>query len=159
MEKLNKTIIGIDPGKSGGWVMKRGDKVTTGKLDPLSDFLQFARQLNPENTVVYLEKLTGFIAGKALPGSRMFRMGEYYFAPMYTLLACGIRVELVTPQKWQGALGCGNRGERNTTQWKNHLKDMAKRLYPNEKIVGWNADAYLILEYGLLRSEGMYEDH
>jgi len=143
------TIIGIDPGKSGGWVMKRGDAITSGKLEPLCDFLQYARELDIHNTIVYMELLTGYVAGANTPGARMFKMGEYYFGPMYILTTLGIRIELVTPQKWQKVMGCGNRNGRSTPQWKNHLKDMAKRLYPNEKVVGWNADAYLILEYGL----------
>jgi len=147
-----KTAIGIDPGKSGGWVFRdEMGVITSGKLDCMSDFIQFMDEAKPE--VAYIEKLTGYNKKYPMPAAKVFVMAETYWGPLYYLLALGTRVELVTPQQWQKVCKVGSRKHNwNTTKWKNHLKDLAKRLYPSEKVAGWNADAFLILEYGLKQS-------
>ena len=60
--------------------------------------------------------------------------------------ALGFRIVMVPPQKWQKALGLGNRKDHDK-QWKNHLKAEAQRLYPNINVTLKTADALLLLEY------------
>ena len=65
-----------------------------------------------------------------------------------TLESLGIPVTLVTPQKWQAALGTG-RGDTKTAH-KNNLKQFACRLYSEHKPTLKTADAMLIATYGMI---------
>jgi Holliday junction resolvasome RuvABC endonuclease subunit len=48
---------------------------------------------------------------------------------------------LVTPQKWQKAMGCMSGGDKNKTKAK------AQQLYPGERITHATADALLLATY------------
>jgi hypothetical protein len=78
--------------------------------------------------------------------SRAFEFGRNYGFMLGLIRGFGWRVELVTPQKWQKAVGAGARATYGDG-WKRHLKDMACRLYPNNKPTLLTSDALLILEY------------
>jgi len=97
--------------------------------------------------VIYMEQLTGF-TGRTNTGSSNFKMGKYYY-PIETLcFAFDKRLVMVPPQRWMKALGTGTRSSySDQTQWKNHLKEMAQRLYPEIKITLKVADSLLLLEY------------
>jgi hypothetical protein len=58
------------------------------------------------------------------------------------LTAAGIPFERVTPQKWQKAMGCMTKGDKNVS------KRRAQELFPQLKITHAIADALLIAEYG-----------
>ena len=57
------------------------------------------------------------------------------------LAASGIPYAFVTPQKWQKAMCCLSKGDKNVT------KAAAQRLYPNERITHATADALLLATY------------
>lgn len=82
----------------------------------------------------------------------MFRFGEGYGFLLGVFMACGVRVELVTPQTWQKALGLGHRAKTQTkADWKRKLRAEAERLFPGVKVTMASADALLLLEYGRRR--------
>ena len=58
------------------------------------------------------------------------------------LTAAGIPFERVTPQKWQKALGCMTKGDKNVSKRK------AQELFPQMKCTHATSDALLIMEYG-----------
>jgi hypothetical protein len=58
------------------------------------------------------------------------------------LTAAGIPFERVRPQKWQQAMGCMTKGDKNVS------KRRAQELYPQLKITHATADALLIATYG-----------
>ena len=58
------------------------------------------------------------------------------------LIAAGIPFETVTPAKWQGAMGCRTKGDKNVTKRK------AQDLFPGVKVTHAIADALLIAEWG-----------
>lgn len=159
------SAVGIDVGKSGGFAWKIGDVVGSQKMPPTdSEILALFRELEevalesglpkPE---VFLEKVGGFV-GTPQTGHSMFNFGRGYGFLIGASMALRFRLSLVRPQQWQKDVGAGTKGERTTTQWKNHLRDIACRLYPDQKITLSVSDAFLILESGLLKTAGKERD-
>jgi hypothetical protein len=55
---------------------------------------------------------------------------------------------MVRPQTWQKNLGIGtSRTCASKTEWKNKLKALAQRKFPDAKVTLATADALLILDY------------
>jgi hypothetical protein len=99
--------------------------------------------------------VSGF-AGKAQPGSAMFKFGDQFGFLKGVLQTLGIRLELVRPQVWQKAFGLGTASAcASKTIWKNKLKAEAQRRFPHLEVTLKTADALLILEYGLMK--GMHQ--
>jgi hypothetical protein len=117
--------------------------------------------------VVTIEKVGGYAGGAGQPGSAMFSFGKGVGILYGALLMAQVRIEEVTPQKWQKALSLGNKesircpinaspierkriaaqNARYKTEWKNKLKAEAQRLFPSVKVTLKTADALLIYEY------------
>lgn len=70
-----------------------------------------------------------------------FKLGQSYGFLRGLLLANKISFEEVTPQKWQRAMSCLSKGDKNVT------KARAQQLFPKIKITHGNADGLLIAEY------------
>ncbi len=137
-------IIGIDPGKNGGIAKIRWDghadvwKMPATMAD-LWDLIDRECNRHDETDFAYLEKV------HSMPGQGVkstFTFGEGFGALQMALTAAGVPYELVTPAKWQKAMGCMSKGDKNVT------KAAAQRLFPNIKITHALADALLIAEYG-----------
>lgn len=161
---MNRTIISIDPGSSGGiavtnnfdgsYAMKmpdtEGDIVNELKMVRVRHSAPASVQ---HEFVACVEEVNGFI-GKAQPGSAMFKFGRNFGFILGCLQTLGYRIELVRPQKWQKALGLGTSKGMNKTEWKNKLKQRAQQLYPGIKVTLQTADALLLLEY----AKGQHHD-
>lgn len=148
--------MGIDPGKSGSIAVI--DDSTSTRCSPLlcmrlneptreiADFLDIA--IGPDPAQCYIEKV------HAMPKQGVtssFTFGESY-GMIQGLLAANrrIRYERVTPQKWQQAMQCLTKGDKNVS------KARAMELFPDgywdlqgnpHKIIHAVADAILIAEY------------
>lgn len=151
-----KTIITVDPGKSGGLVCKSDDQPVLAVPMPATegDLVQLLHQwvTHPRETIAVVEEVGGFV-GKAQPGSRMFAFGRGFGFLLGVLQSMGVRVELVRPQKWQKALGLGSAGDcASATIWKNKLKAQAQRLHPGINVTLAVSDALLLLEYAVRRT-------
>lgn len=117
---------------------------------------------------VYMEQVSGYAGGPGQPGSAMFNFGRGVGIIEGFLYGAGISFVLVRPQQWQKPLGIGNRGpllkaaqyatkeersaisahnNRIRNEWKNKLKEVAQRLYPNRKVTLATCDSLLILEH------------
>lgn len=147
-----KSVIGVDPGASGGFACWRDDESFAAFAMPKTegDQIQLIRELiAPGETIAFMEQVGGY-AGKGQPGSAMFSFGRNFGFVLGVLQALGVRVELVRPQKWQKPLGLGTAsGCASRTEWKNRLKACAQRLYPALRPTLSTADAILILDFGL----------
>lgn len=98
-----------------------------------------------------LEEVNGF-AGKAQPGSAMFKFGEGYGFLKGVVQALGIKLELVRPQVWQKAFSLGTAARcASKSEWKNKLKAEAQRRFPKLPVTLATADALLILEWSMGR--------
>jgi len=151
-----KTILAIDPGLSGGLAVSRFGKTecypmpaTGGDQLALVRDVKTAAAVEAVELVCVLEEVGGF-AGKAQPGSAMFRFGENYGFLKGVIQALEIRLMLVRPQVWQKGFGLGTASAcASKTEWKNKLKAEAQRRFPHLKVTHKTADALLILEYAL----------
>jgi len=150
-------LIAIDPGKAGGIAVAFGGlPVRCVRMPPTEgDVLALLRQLvtSPSQTVAIIEEVSGY-AGRGQPGCSMFKFGRGFGFLLGVLQALGVRVELVRPQKWQKALSLGTASScASSTEWKNKLKAMAQRLYPDVEVTLAVADALLILEFARARND------
>jgi len=138
-----KHIIGIDPGASGGvaCLTADGQVISVGKLDQTEAdivlMVQIMASLGP--CVAYLEAVHSMPAQGV---ASSFKFGQSFGFLRGCLAALHIRFELVTPQKWQKAMGCLTGGDKNIS------KAAAQRLFPDIKMTHALADALLIAEYG-----------
>ena len=71
-----------------------------------------------------------------------FKFGRSYGFLRGCLIASGIPFTEVTPQKWQKALSCMSKGDKNVT------KARAQQLFPDVKVTHAVADALLLAYYG-----------
>jgi crossover junction endodeoxyribonuclease RuvC len=144
-----KTIIGIDPGQSGGiaWMNQRGVEVIKMPdterdiVDALRAMIYEAPELE-RGVKCYLE-LVHSMPRQGVASS--FKFGKGYGVLIGVLSALEIPFELVTPQKWQKAMGCMSKGDKNVTKRK------AQQLFPRLKITHATADALLIAAYGAIQ--------
>lgn len=151
-----KTIIAVDPGASGGIATKEGSSIfaiSMPKTDgDILEHLQCCKQRATQEgfeVVAYIEKVGGYTGGMGAPGSAMFNFGEGCGYIRGVLMALGIRVVMVTPQKWQKHFSLGTaKSCASKTVWKNKLKQEAQRRFPQVKVTLSTADALLIMEYG-----------
>ena len=146
----SRPILAIDPGKKGGLVWGDGTPENTQaiKMPPTAhDLRDLLNEVTSESGLaptVYMEKVGGFISGVKLPGSAMFNFGRNVGILEGVVASSNLRLQLVTPLKWQGALSLGKKRGRTNTEWKNHLKEAAQNLFPTHKITLDTADAFLI---------------
>jgi crossover junction endodeoxyribonuclease RuvC len=151
-----KTILAIDPGLSGGVAVSRFGKTecwpmpeTQGDLLALVRDIKTAAAVEAGELVCVLEEVSGF-AGKAQPGSAMFRFGEHFGFVKGVVQTLEIRLVLVRPQVWQKGFGLGTASAcASKTEWKNKLKAEAQRRFPHLNVTLKTADALLILEHSI----------
>ena len=151
-----KTIVAIDPGLSGGLAVSRFGKTecwpmpeTQGDLLALVREIRTATAVEAGELVCVLEEVSGF-AGKAQPGSAMFRFGEHFGFVKGVIQTLEIRLVLVRPQVWQKGFGLGTASScASKTEWKNKLKAEAQRRFPHLNVTLKTADALLILEHSI----------
>ena len=153
-----RMIIGIDPGKGGGIAAKVGRSIYVRKLDgeleELSNWISGLKYyFENAEPIAYIEDVPKFV-GRNIPSSSGFVLGKSYGELLGVLTAFGIRPNKVRPQAWQKAVEAGKRDGRSDSQWKKHLQSIAKDLFPTLRVTLWNADALLLLEYGILKEYG-----
>lgn len=150
------TIMAIDPGVGGAIATYRLGEVKVQHMPEGQDGIApVVRQLTEHAKfdgrplVAVMERVNGFM-GKALPGSRMFTMGENYGFMKGVLAASGVPLNLVQPTKWQADLGLKKEKNMDRPEWKRKLCFEAKSMYPNVKITLQDADAILLLHWARL---------
>jgi len=132
-------FLGIDPGVSGGMALIAESGVETFKLKNATES-DIAREI--ENWHVHIE--FGVIE-KVSSSPQMGVRSAFTFGMSYGFLRGVITglfpFEEVSPQKWQKAMGCMTKGDKNVSKAK------AQQLFPQLKITHAIADALLIAEY------------
>jgi hypothetical protein len=152
---MGTTIIGIDPGLGGGIALLNDAGHTAMKMPETEyDLFDFMSQhaegeyFQGEAPVVFVEKVN---AGPKMGSSAAFKFGQNVGGIRMACLAAGLRIEYVTPQKWQREFGLIVKGRglgQDDTAKKNRNKARAQELFPGIKITHAIADALLIAEYG-----------
>jgi len=177
----SRTIIGADPGASGGiaWANRMGVQVVPmpdtrrGIIDVIRGILKEEAAVGCDGApVAYIEKITGFIPDGG--ASQMFEFGRTVERIGCILETLGIRIVEVTPQLWQKSLGLGTKGLLKATkemtadekkgikahngllkrQWKAKLKGEAERRFPSCDVTLKTCDALLILDHAISAERG-----
>lgn len=137
-------FIGIDPGMSGGVVILIGDWIEPA-VYPFKNMTEMdmhmiikAYAVTPDKAHAMLERVGAF-PGQGVAST--WKFGQHYGFLRGILTAQAIPFELVGPQKWQTAMGCLTKGDKNIS------KAAAQRLFPAVKMTHAIADALLIAEY------------
>lgn len=118
------SYIGIDPGKNGGIAITDGRTISAWAM-PASpaDLAALLRDLDgvASARVAVVEKVA---SSPQMGVKSAFTFGQGYGTLLGVLAALQIRVETVTPQKWQKAVGCLTGGDKGVT------RSAALRLWP-----------------------------
>lgn len=157
---MEKVVIGIDPGLSGGIAVLRmdGSVVDVCKMPPtpqdILDYLRryFTSTMFGSGVVCYIEKVGLGMPSQSSKATATFarHCGHLEMA----LLALGISTNDVTPNKWEKYFQLGSSKGYSKTEWKNKLKAKSQQLFPKERITLAVCDALLIAEYGRKQETG-----
>jgi hypothetical protein len=85
--------------------------------------------------------------GKGRPESSGFTLGHNFGWQCGFITGSGLPCMVISPQKWQ-SMYTGLKGTPYREK-KKRCRELAKRLYPTEKVTLQNADAFLILNYSI----------
>lgn len=143
------TVIGIDPGKSGGIAWIQDGKPCVEKMpDTAKDLWQLVESISQVFCQLYYKKIDCKAYIEQVHSSPQmgvvsaFTFGQGFGQLEMALTAAGIPFERVRPQVWQKAMGCMTKGDKNVSKAK------AQELFPTMKVTHSTADALLIAEYG-----------
>jgi len=138
-----KTVIGIDPGKNGGiaWIDDQGRPCAEKMPETIQDLWELidSISLNSGGCRAFIEAVH---SSPQMGVTSAFTFGQGFGRLEMALTAARIPFERMSPQKWQKALGCLTKGDKNVS------KARAQELFPAMKITHATADALLIAEYG-----------
>lgn len=131
--------IGIDPGMSGGIACHYdGQPSEVFKLDATEADIAEWLWCRVSNSFAHIESVHS-MPKQGVASS--FKFGRSYGFLRGLLIGLKIPFEEVTPQKWQAAMGCRSKGDKNVT------KARAQQLFPNIRMTHAIADALLIAEF------------
>ncbi len=154
---MKRIILGIDPGAGGGIAATVGKDIYTRKTNDLRELCDWLTGLRyhfeEQKPIAYIEEVPKYV-GRKIPSSSGFTLGKSYGELLGVLTALEIKTYRIRPQDWQKALEAGKRSGRSDSEWKGHLKKLAQDLFPTVKVTLWNADALLLLEFGLIKEFG-----
>ena len=152
-----KTIIAIDPGKSGGIALFANKRITAVKMPSdvkeLQSYLKMILETY-ENPVVFIEKVQAYRGEEDdAPGKKfgINKMLANYTELLTVIKLLGFPYVEVYPISWQSTLGLRIRKEQITkTERKNRYKQFAERSFPElGKITMAVSDALCIVQFAL----------
>lgn len=163
----SRYYIGIDPGMSNGGIAvlsDDGDVVSSIKcpttdteiIEALSIYSP-QRGIPVDKTIVYIEKLWGH---GGLMGSKasIWSQAENYGMLKMACIALKMTMIEITPGTWQKAYGMKKEKDQSPKEWKGLLKDRAQKLFPQEKVTNWSADALLLARHCWKEEKGGTND-
>lgn len=145
-------LIAVDPGVSGGLAIWDGATTTVHKMPESLPFLrEFLRDFLPAKALI--EKQA---ASPKWNRFTIMKHGQRYGELVGCMYGMGIGYREVSARTWQKPLGLIVKGsggfdspdrDQIYKEKKNAHKEKAAKLYPDQKVYHWNADALLILYY------------
>lgn len=154
---IAKEIITIDPGRSNGGIVKyipdaqkKFDSWPIKKMnsfEDLCDFFSYQAEIC-ELPLIFIEKINMYSSDFENRG-RMFQMKklqDHYIELKSAISSYKFKYIEVSPRSWQGYINVYQANEESNIR-KRRFKDIAQDWFPHQKIVGWNADAFLLIEF------------
>jgi hypothetical protein len=134
-------IIGIDPGWSGGIAHLEKTEYEALAFTNMTeyDIWKAITEYCAGDCVCYMEKVHSMPAQGV---ASSFKFGHNYGFVRACVMSSMTTMIDVSPMKWQSALGCLTKGNKNIT------KARAQQWFPKIKVTHGIADALLIAEYG-----------
>ena len=136
-------FIGIDPGTSGGAALldAAGQYIDAFKFKDMTDhdIAEAFREWAGFGDIQCIIEKVHSMPKQGVKST--FTFGRNFGFLVGCLTALKIPFDFVTPNKWQTALQCQTKGDKNVTKAK------AQRLFPTLKITHALADALLIAVY------------
>tara|TARA_R100001594_G_scaffold146018_1_gene196840 strand:- start:3473 stop:3931 length:459 start_codon:yes stop_codon:yes gene_type:complete len=139
-------FLGIDPGKNGGIVFLKDNFKNVAYKCP--DTIEGMVSLIKKETKGYRIKIAMIEKVHSMPRDGVvsaFSFGRNFGSWLGVLEALNIKVNMVTPQKWQKYYGKLPKEKKSK---KHKLKSIASNLYPGVKCTLATSDAILIGHYG-----------
>ena len=147
---MSQAYLAIDPGKNGGMAYMSCEGILDlRKYTTEAELLDYAESVD-RNTIVIVEDVPVFEAS-ATSNASSFKLGYNYGFHVGVFRAYRMVVNLVKPKTWQIGLR-GLKPKMGYTDRKRTLRDIASRLYPDQKVTHATADALLILDYWLKKN-------
>jgi len=147
-------FLGVDPGAGGGlaFLFDSGTVVSVIKMPETErDILDALREHAGAETRAVIERVH---SSPQMGVSSAFRFGQSYGGLRMAIIAVGIPLDDVTPQRWQAAIGglasATDRradGQGFKGRDKNISKARAQVLFPAVRVTHALADALMIAEY------------
>lgn len=151
--KKEITIVGIDPGASGGIAVYKNERVTAAKMpkgtDVVNDYFKSLRNDN-ESILIFLETVSHYAGGADDAPGKKFAIAKMMnqFQELKTLLKVNnlpyVEVHSAT---WQGFVGKRIKGESKKDR-KEKYKQYAIEKYPATKVTLAISDALCIMSFG-----------
>jgi hypothetical protein len=147
---MSQAYLAIDPGVSGGMAyMSCEGLINLRKYTTESEMLDMAENID-RKTIVIVEDVPVFVSGQTSNASS-FKLGYNFGYHVGVFRAFRMPVHLIKPKTWQMGLR-GLKPKMGYTARKRMLRDIASRLYPEQKVTHATADALLILDYWLRKN-------
>lgn len=146
------TIIGIDPGKSNGYIaIYRNGQIEVVKMHQSAiefrRFIQHYKSIS-KRMIVYIELIDFHSMGNPAIIRQLKKLTDHYAELKLILKIEMINTRQLHPKKWQAAFGLIVKGVKGTEKKKMHRDFLVKKLgYPQVAVN--KADAILILKYGI----------
>jgi Holliday junction resolvasome RuvABC endonuclease subunit len=142
-ERNHLIYFGVDPGKSGAIAAIWDDGKPFGRCQRLDateqDIVSYFLQFDLTDCAAIIEKVH---STPQMGVTSAFTFGRGFGLLLGILSSHRIPFSEVSPQKWQKAMECMTKGDKNVS------KRRAQQLWPSLTITHRNADALLIAEYG-----------
>ena len=156
-----KTIIGIDPGKSGGIALLANNRITAVKM-PLN-VIELQTYLKTiistyENPLVFIEKVQSYSVGDDAPGKKfgINKMLANYAELLTVIKLLKIPFIEVYPVSWQSTLGLRLKKPKEITAVKfksvrkKSYKEFAEKCFPEiKKVTLSTSDALCLVQFAL----------
>lgn len=157
------TVIAIDPGASGGIVTYREKRVTCQKMpakneqgqmdiEALIGYFEHIKSIS-KNPICFMERVMmwrgeGDEGGKKFGITKMLANQEQIKTALAMVKIPYILVASVSWQRFHGLQKEKGVKETDTVK-KNRFKDWAQKIFTHTDVKLWNADALLILAFGI----------
>jgi hypothetical protein len=150
------TLLGIDPGKSGGLVVWRedGELSTFNMPDGDEETHELFRSIGVNHDCkLFIENPPTWAGKRRFAKQTVFGHSTATLQGNYKLcvglaLGMGASVRKFVPVKWQNLVECRNVDKLEKGDWKRKLKAHAEHLWPGVKVTLAIADALCILYAG-----------
>lgn len=137
--------FGVDPGSSSGSICainEKGAPVLTFPLKDQSDAdIKEALNMIMDTGLPMFGALEQVHAMPKQGVSSTFKFGGSYGALRAHMVWADVHLDRVTPHRWQTALGCRTRGDKNVTKHK------AQEMFPLTRVTHSIADGLLLAQY------------